>query len=572
MRPIVAADNRKETRRRAAVILLLLAGIVLSYLMYQPLKKQVTVLIKDDAIETPVFSQSPGFYDSPFELVIKAAAGTRIYYTTDGSIPTLNSNLYKKPLIITERNGDVGKVSQVPTSPRWKPPLGEVEKGTVIRAIAVSNDSLMSPVVTNIYFVGLRYTLPVVSITAEPGDLFDYKQGIYVMGKAYEDKDNYARKKVDLSSPWWEYPANYKSRGSNAERPVTVQLFGMTHSPFTFDAGVRISGNATRAFAQKSLRIVCRKKYGTPILKLQLYEDDSLDFYRSFVLRNSGNDWDKTMLRDVFMQSLLRETTRLDLQRSRPVIVFINGEYWGIHHLTERIDESYLSTHYGISTDSLTILENNGAVFYGKNSDALEFSEILAFAASHDLSQQVNYRKMEEMIDIGNLTDYLVAEIYFANTDWPNNNTRMWRYSRTANDFPGTGARDGRWRWMVSDLDWGFGYTGSDASTINMFEKLESSNTAVAKLFRALNTNSEFRKIFHDRFMYHLQNTFVPADVNAKLDKISSTLAPEMPRQINRWRAPASMEQWEENLQAMHSFAEIRPVMLKLQLQKLYEQ
>ena len=113
------------------------------------------------------------------------------------------------------------------------------------------------------------------------------------------------------------------------------------------------------------MRIGFDKKYGTGQLNYKLFTNDDITNFNSFLLRNSGNDWDKTMFRDAFMQALMKNTN-VDIQDYRPSIVFINGEYWGIHNIRERFDEYYLANKYRLSPDSVTILELSGKLLRGK--------------------------------------------------------------------------------------------------------------------------------------------------------------------------------------------------------------
>lgn len=567
MRTVQQAHDRKSTRLHGWFIAALVAGIVLSFLLYEPAPQVLQNARLSKELSPPAFSKPAGFYELPFALALSAEAGNDIYYTLNSSTPGNGSILYTGPLTIWDRSSLENTLSGIPTSPRYKRPWERVPKATVIRSIKVANGKIKSEVVTNTYFVGLSFSLPVISLVTDSQNLFGYKDGIYIMGKAFDDKDNYARKNIPLDSPWWDFPANYRSRGDNSERPVNLQFFGFSKEAFSADAGVRISGNATRGFSQKSLRIAFRKQYGKESLDQRLLPEGGAASYRSLVLRNSGNDWDKAMMRDPFMQSLLRGHTSLDLQASRPVILFINGEYWGIHHLTERLDEDYLAAHYKVDPKQTAIVENNGTVFHGFESDAGDFLDMIEFVSTNDLSDPAKYQTVTQLIDIDNLVDYLVAEIFFVNTDWPNNNVRAWRY--TGQEVPDSiHPLDGRWRWMVSDLDWGFGYTSSDSWTIDMFTRLNEHPGAIGRLYRGLSANAEFTNKFESRFMFHLETTFEPGRVLRKLDEMTKSLRPEMDSHIARWRVPRSVNQWEDNIEVMRNFAQQRPRVVREQLKQ----
>lgn len=548
-------------------VTLLLVGALISFFLYEPAKKPAIPFSGSSNLVTPPeFSVSPGMYDAGIFLQFKPLqSGSQVYYTLNASLPDFNSSIFKDPIIISDRSNEENTISLISTSPRWKPPLRRVPKATIVRAISVTGDSVASEPAEATYLINVKHKLPVVSLIINEKDFFDYKEGIYVMGKGHDDKDNYMRKNIKLDYPWWEHPANYKSRGANSERPVTIQLIGFNEVPLTADAGVRISGNATRAFPQKSLRITFSKRYGDENIKTKLFEKDPINKYSSFILRNSGNDWDKTMLRDAFMQALLKDKTNIDLQESRPVIVYINGEYWGIHYLAERQDENYISSHYNIHPDSLTILENSGQLFSGSRVVTEKFQTFMKSINTGDPNS--NYEKINNEIDIENFTDYIISEIYFANTDWPSNNVRFWK----KNDcFSDDRAASCKWRWMISDLDWGFGYTSDEAYNLNLFETIKNSNSAVAILFEALNKNTGYRKYFLERFRFHLKNTFEPERVLKILEEKSVDIALEMETHISRWRYPSGYNIWLKNIDRVKQFARERHRVIQTQLKEIY--
>lgn len=565
---LYSLKKKRRTLANWIFAAVLIIAAALCYVLYENVEEPLTAPPPSKSVNPPSFSHRPGFYDEPFMLSLSAGEKGIIFYSINGNAPGPEARLFSEPILVRDRSRDPNSYSVIPTSPRWKLPSGYMPKATVVRSMIFTDGGKASKPATNTYFIGQRYSLPVISLVTDSINLFGYRQGIYVMGKGYEDKDNYVRKNVRLDAPWWQYPANYLSRGKNSERPVTLQLFGFSSEPITVDAGVRISGNATRAFSQKSLQVSFRDIYDTPEFKHRLFADSLATTNYSFVLRNGGNDWNKAMLRDAFMQSLLRGKTSLDLQHSRAVILFMNGEYWGIHHLTERMDEHYLAGHYKISPDSVSIIENSGAVYRGTTAESDRFKALVKFAAANDLSVAENYRRMERELDIENFIDYVIAQVYFANTDWPNNNVKAWRYIAEPSDTA-KNSRDGRWRWMVSDLDFGFGYSSSSLWSMDMFAKLSTHKSAVAKLYRGLSANPGFRKRFRERFLYHLDNTFEVKTVTGRLDEMVGILAPEMGMHIRRWRVPDSYEDWEEHLSDMRDFARKRGEEVKLQLNKL---
>jgi hypothetical protein len=551
------------------VIFIVLIAFVWSLRYAGRNKAEFPELTEDKQLPSPVSSTKEAFHNNSFSIVLSAPQPYKIYYTTDGSAPSLKSDVYQHPIVIEDRTNELNNLSLIPSSPRWKPPLGNVFKGTVLRAIAVTDDNRKGPEYVQTFFVNEKklppYTLPVIALTVNADDLFGYKNGIYVLGKNYDDKDDYIKKNRRLDLPWWEYPSNYLKRGDNAERPVHIEYIekGGKYG-FSVDAGLRINGNATRGYSQKSLRICFDQKYGLQQLNYELFPDIATRQFNAFILRNSGNDWDKTMFRDAFMQSLMKGA-KLDIQAYQPAVVFINGEYWGLHNIRERFDEHYISNKYGISTDSIVVLELGGNLFFGKKNDERDFHSLLDFIDKNDLSDTLNYNHIKEKIDIESFMDFIISNVYFCNNDWPNNNVKFWRYKSNKADKLVNEPRDGRWRWMLYDTDWGFGYTGDDAYQLNLLEKAKHTGS-VGVLFSALLTNEGFCEAFKQRFSNWLHTAFETDHVIDKINAMQRMLEPEMHENINRWRKMESYENWLKNIEVMRNFARKRP---SVQVQQL---
>ena len=123
---------------------------------------------------------------------------------------------------------------------------------------------------------------------------------------------------------------------------------------------------------------------------------------------------------------------------------FINGEYWGIHHLCERVDEYYLNEYYQVPKDSIDLLFNNGIAEQG---DASDFLDLINYLETHSLIENAHYHYVTELVDIANFIDYNISQIFLANTDWPNNNIKFWKTQK-----------NGKWRWIMTDCDESMSY------------------------------------------------------------------------------------------------------------------
>ena len=304
------------------------------------------------------------------------------------------------------------------------------------------------------------------------------------------------------------------------------------------------------------------------------------------------------MLRDVFMQSLLVGSTELDVQHAQPAIVFINGEFWGIKNIRDRFDERYLQAHYDIATHQATFLEPIGNNYYAVARDNPEGREHYAelYGMLSTLATTMNNARIAEigeMMDYTNFIDYQAAQIYFRNTDWPGNNMLFWRYNFAHEDTLQRGAmsrtanvRDGRWRWMVFDTDFGFGlnFDYVEGSGTNFGQRAHGGNNAwhntiafamepqftgwpnprgATFLLRALLANSGFRREFANRYADLLNSAFKAEHVTARLDSIASLYRPHMEEHIRRWNEPSSMQVWEQELERMRSFGTNREAAIR---------
>lgn len=518
-------------------------------------------------LSPPICNKSAGFYNKNITIeLFTSEKNCEIYYTLDGSEPYLSSSRYSVPFSLSDATNNRNVLSAIPTSPRWKPPVGNLSKGIILRAIVVDKYNYKSEELIKSFFVfddtNKRYSLPVISISLNEKDFFGFNKGIYVLGKRYTDKDNYIDKNIPLNLPWWEYPANYLLRGNDAEREAHIEFFENDgHLGFESNVGLRINGNATRGFAQKSLRVSFRKKYGNSNLIYDLFDENTNHTYHSFILRNSGNDWDKTMFRDAFMQSLMKNSF-VDIQDYRASIVFINGEYWGIHNIRERFDEFYLSEKYNLNPDSVTILELGGDILSGDKSEKRAFLDLIEFVKNNDLSIDKNYKYIESKIDLKSFSDFVIANVYFCNSDWPNNNVKFWKYNSKVDSI---GAKDGKWRWMLYDTDWGFGYNNLSKPESNLLEKAKSVGS-VGVFFAGLIRNKQFVNFFLNRFKFHLNTSFNTKNVLVKINQFKNILKPEIQEHINRWRAIGSYTAWLENIEILNDFAIKRP---QIQIQQL---
>lgn len=452
------------------------------------------------------FSSPGGMYNNSFSLTLSGnQAAETIYYTTDGSEPTTASTMYSAPIM--------------------------VDGVMIVRARIFSPIKFPGNITSHTYFIGQSFDLPVVSICTDSNNLWQSDTGMLVLGN-------------NASSVYPYYGANF---WQDWERPVHIDFFEQDNSlAFSLDAGMQVHGGWTRAFAQKSLAVFFRKQYGSANLSYQVFPSKPIDKFENLVFRNSGNDWNNTMFRDAMMTSLLRKLD-IDIQAFRPAILYLNGDFYGITNIREKINEHYLeANHPSIDKDEIDLLELNGHTL---NGDSLSFNQIIQFIANNPLTVQANYEEVKSRMDVENYALYQLSNIYFDNLDWPGNNLKYWR-PRTF---------DGKFRWILFDTDFGFGFFGGyNSNTLAMAlapnGDPEWPNPPWSTfLFRKLVENGEFRDMFINRFADCLNYTFHKDTVFALIDSCAAKIESSMALHFSKYGS--NQTTWENNVQALRTFA-----------------
>jgi len=525
----------------------------------------------------PIFSHTPGFYtDSVFVTISTPLPNAQIKYTLDGSEPTLNSPIYTTPIYFGSRAGQPNTYSMIAeTTPwwGWSYPQGEVFKTNMLRAKIFMPDSISIKTATGTYFIDdsifTKYHLPVVSLITDSLNLFDYERGIYIRGKIFDD--HIAQHPSDTT---FFTPANYFMRGDSWERPVHVEYF--THDgqlEFNQNAGLRTHGGASRMFRQKALRLHSRKKYDNDYFNYPVFinhktkiTNHNINKYKNLLMRTSGNDNDQTFFRDAMVHMLVSHT-KTDVMALQPAVVFLNGEYWGIHNFRERQDKYYFEQHYNVQPDSIVILEGYGHVNEGIDTDNLHYLNMLAYINTHNLSDTSHYDFIKTQMDVDNFLDYQSIQIYIRNTDWPGNNIRYWR-KRTPQFMQNTSVgNDGRWRWILFDTDFSFGQQeGMQAPLHNTLEfATDSTNPNWPNpiwstfLFRKLLENESFRNDYINRTADHINTSFKPQRVLDIIDSLQNLYQFDMHNHIYRWHSVGNVNHWLQQINILRNFAIYRP-------------
>lgn len=528
----------------------------------------------------PTLSVASGYHDGPFDLEVHGPrSGDAVIYTLDGSTPDLERNpnstrRYDGPIRVDPDlavPGSTGPLSAIDTAipgvvPLWEPPAEAVQRIAVLRARVPGG-----PERTATYLIGPEVAareLPVVSLLADPDHLFDPATGIYVPGALAEGTDP-----QDADVPPWELPANYRQRGRAWERPSVDDLdrpIVLEHCTprvgcdAAMGIGLRIHGNFSRSRPQKSLRLYAREEYGQERFDHDLFAGAGPVGHRRLLLRNSGNDFHGTMFLDAYLQSLLDDLDA-DTLASRAAVVYLNGEYWGLHNLRERYDADYLEVVHGADREQVVLLDEDLEVSAGPADGAQPFHDLLAALAAADGLDPALRTRVEAEIEVDSFLDLVLAHVIVGNWDWPGNNVRLWREPEGPHG-PGEGVRDGRWRWMIYDLD----HMGERRGRYNVDYDVLSDRLAPSDdpsieggyplLFDRLMDDRELRDRFLNRAADLLSTSFTPEHSVAALEAFAARYRPEIGLHRQRWWPHEPDDtRWERDVAGLRTFMAQRP-------------
>ena len=442
-----------------------------------------------------------GFYNEPVTLNPPSTSnGLKVRCTRDGSEPTKNSEEFNSPITIGQT--------------------------TVLRCAAYKDGYLTTESVTNTYFINESINMPVVAVSVDPSFFVKYYK-----------KTNGGEPDMDHDQM---YAPNESYPNDSGELPVHVEFFekgsNSKEKAWEVNGGISLMGGWSRMERKKSVAIVMREEYGGTWLHYPLFDalkvsKGGSDKYKGFNLRNNGNRFVSDYFADALGGAIL-DGSDVDFQRSRQVVVFYNGEYRGIHDMRERFNKNYVETNYGIDASSVNFIKHLGEEIEASNGTITDYVAMLEYVAANDFSGENNeaYEYIKGIMDVGNFADYMIAEMYVHNGDWPNNNVRAWRNP----DHP--------WKFMIYDLDHGFdwkwGVQGFGQST-NMFRWVEQGGRSNGKcytsngngftgekahcfhvLYTRLIKNPDFRRLFinHSAVMFeNYLNANMVEKVRAKM-------------------------------------------------------
>ncbi len=459
-----------------------------------------------------------------------------------------------------------------------------ISSTTVLRCRTYYSGSYPSEEINRTYVFEQQPSLAAIFVTTDPLSMFSPDSGLYMTGNGAAMMD----------------PKKGANFWSNRELPVYVEMFepGKPKTPaFGIMGDYKITGQYSRAKEKKSFAITLREEYGDKRLKYPLFPDHpELTKFKAFSLRNFGNNSGDDYLRDRLGTSMT-DGLGVDYQRGRYVIVYYNGKYYGIHDLRERNNEYYYETKYGYDPNDIDLLETSASgTDEASAGSSADYKAMIEWLRSNSLSSDANYKKVEDQIDIDNYINYMQAEMFLNNSDWPHNNIKKWRVA----------SQKTKWKWFLYDTDFGFGvsyntqngnvfsYVTNENGTSGMggmnfpgmggdFPGMGGGNwgggmggqqpqmavgasTSVHTILMIrLLENEGFRNAFINRFSVLLSMNFSADRLLKRINDLQSQVESEMARDQQFWNYNASS--MSNNLQTIKNFAQSRQATVREQME-----
>ncbi len=361
----------------------------------------------------PRIEQDAGFYQDMVEVSIaNNEANSTLRYTTDGTNVTDSSPIYNGPIMVTST--------------------------TVIKARAFSDNASILPGKMDFHTFFINeddFSVAVFSVAAD--------------------------QVIELAN------------GNGPLIPIgSIEYFNTNGQlEATSFGSLNRHGQDSWVLDHRSLDWVSRDEMGySKAVNAPLFSFSDRDEYQKFMFRNSGddnypaaingahNDFDhqgSTHIRDEYVQTLSREGgMELDTRGVERVVLFLNGQYWGLYGMRDRpVDHDYTDYYYNQGKFDLQYLSTWGdsEAEYGGDQAFYDWEEIRNFCLENDMSDEANYNRVEEEISLLSMIDYFVANLNVVASDWMNYNTGWWRGMNPEEKHT-------KWGYILWDLDATFDY------------------------------------------------------------------------------------------------------------------
>ena len=478
--------------------------------------------------QAPALLVSPGLHYETVYTGFTVPENTTVYYTTDGSIPTRSSTPYHGETL-------------------------ELNFTTVLRARAYSDGNLQpSEITTGTYIINAYHSLPVVSLVCDPDVLWNSQTGMLVTG------DNVVKEPGKLPFKNTIYRQFGKIR---QEGHIEYYLLDGTQV-LDQGTGFELAGDFSLDLPQKSFKFRAKSIYGAKTFNAKLFEDRPYTEYKAFVLRNAGNDGAWTRLVDGFQSRLLDlYGTQVIHQAWNPVVLYLNGVYWGHYNMRERVDRYFIAQHEGLSldeADKITLLHGNWSVDYGSSKEYRAMLNKIKTLNPAKNAEDLQY--IEDNIDVDNYLEYIAMEMFIGNSDI--GNIRFYK----------TGQPGSKWKWILYDMD--YGMYNSDFNSPWSYTKTKGmglqnyNNTILLKLLEVPEYKDRFLRKLGDVFQ-----TFTTETMLSVLEPMVAQIQPEMTLHFARWAeehdqnvvsewpttADAAYRYWESRVNRLRNVIRKRP-------------
>jgi len=451
----------------------------------------------------------------------------------------------------------------------WVPTANQT-KGNVLRAISVIN-GITSNITSSTFWVGVdrvkQYkNLPIVSLITDPDNLFNFENGIYILGKTYEDSQ---RGGGGMMGGFFTQ-GNYNQKGKAAEKRTTIEYVPGDGKivELNQDVGVKLKGRSTRAQYQKSFNLNARNEYGKKNIKYELIpgnvrgdKQGPVTKYKSFNLRNAGNDSDSARMRDVVIQDLIKNDY-FETQQNCYCIVFVDGEYWGIYEIYEEYNDNYIANNYDIDNENVVMVKENN-IDEGTQADYQLFANLINTVCKNDMADETKYSQAEKLIDTRAYALYTAFAVYIDVQDgyYRGGNNAMWRVREIDPNVP---KADGKWRMMAYDheISTGLfsmgGMMGGGGYTTSVISQFASSTSVNPRLTNALLRSPEFRNMFITYSCDMVNINYSKDNVTKKINEIEELLTPLVTEHVLR-NGPSNqvadpIRSFQQNVETFRSY------------------
>lgn len=443
-------------------------------------------------------SHLPGTYSKAIQVSVSASSSLSFYYSLNGSYPTTASAIWDRPIRL------------------------DTVKSLLVAL--VRNHKLTDTFYAGTYVVGFKSVLPITSLILPNEDLFDEQKGIYVGGR---------RPDGSLWGNCWK---------GNMEKAAFFEYIDKGDPILSQQCGLKIFGGMTRENAEKSMRVIAKKEYGKGKFKYKMFPTKEVSSFNSLVLRTSGNDLNRTRFLDMMVSSIAKDLG-IDYLAYKPSVLFVNGEYWGIHNIREKNGIDYLHENHGAGEDDTDLIREFESLEHGS---LTRFKKLIADASSLDPSSPTFIDSIGRQMDIDNYLRYSILQIHIVNPD-SRGNIRFWRSASV----------DDRFRWICYDADLSFSSEG-----LNFLEKKISPVQTdwynpqwSTILLRRLLANKDIRNQFITNYCFYLSTIFKKDSLHSRINYFKNLISPEIDRHVKRRNFNQTRENWEKNVDRLQNFA-----------------